>query len=264
MGAKLRFCERGGSNAELKRSHGAEKAASRRGPGGVAFHKNLTQKKGSYKMKTRKKLVSILCAAALLVSALPAASAVSAEPLSEYAGKTIPVQVVEETENGLTSRIISVAIPEGTTKVEEDALVCAVVGRASGKTRSSNAASGLYLIDGVSGAVTLRNNIEERIGGGTPAGASYSELDEITISFTVKEASQSETRVGFELKSMTTPSSTTGWKEIRLQSNVWKVVFYTGEFKSLSNYNNGIDVYAKAMRNEMAVISGISILGVKN
>ena len=75
-GSKIAFCERGGSNAELKRSRGAEKAASRCDPGGTAFHKNLTQKKGSYKMKTRKKLVSILCAAALLVSALPAASAV--------------------------------------------------------------------------------------------------------------------------------------------------------------------------------------------
>ena len=31
--------KRGGSNAELKRSRGAEKATSRRGPGGMALHK---------------------------------------------------------------------------------------------------------------------------------------------------------------------------------------------------------------------------------
>ena len=74
------FClKRGGSNAELKRSRGAGNTVSRRGPGGTAFHKNLTQKKGSCKMKTRKKFVSILCAAALLVSALPAAAAEKTE-----------------------------------------------------------------------------------------------------------------------------------------------------------------------------------------
>lgn len=74
-------------------------------------------------MKLSKKLTSILCAAALLVSALPAAAAVSADPLSEYAGKTIPVQVVEDTKDGLVSRIINVAIPQGATKAEERAII---------------------------------------------------------------------------------------------------------------------------------------------
>lgn len=215
-------------------------------------------------MKTHKKLVSILCAVALLVSALPAASAVSAEPLSKYAGKTIPVQVVEETENGLTSRVISVAIPEGATKAEENTLVCAAaVGRVPGRTRFSNGTPDYY-INSVDGEVKLQHNNEERIGGGTPVGASYSKLDRITISFDVEDVSQVEAWLGFQLRSSTTPSSTTDWEEMQPLHNTWRVVFISSEFKELSNYNDGIDIYAKALRNEAIIISNIVILGIRN
>ena len=255
MGAKLRFCERGGSNAELKRSRGAEKTASRRGPGGVAFHKNLTQKKGSYKMKTRKKLVSILCAAALLVSALPAASAVSAEPLSEYAGKTIPVQVVEETENGLTSRIINVAIPEGTSPKGKDALVCAAaLGRGTAATRS---------ITGTLYDITLGGE-EQKVGGGTPKGVLFSAIDEVAILFSVESLSPARTWLQFQLRSSTKPGSVTEWKRVQPYTQAWEVVFVTNEFRTLYNYSNGINVYGKTLSNDTAVLSHISVYGVVN
>lgn len=113
-------------------------------------------------MKTHKKLVSILCAAALLVSALPAASAVNAEPLSKYAGKTIPVQVIEETETGLTSRVINVAIPKGTTQ-EEEAVLLSRAASSNGATRSVNGTN--YGLSYMRYVMITRD--ERRIGGGT-------------------------------------------------------------------------------------------------
>lgn len=209
--------------------------------------------------------MSLVLAMTMILSALPAAAAASTEPLSEKAGEVVLVQVVEETKSGLTSRIIHVAIPENATKAEADTLVnAAALRRASGGIQPLNASSEFYYIDSIDGSVKLWHSEEKRIGGGNPKGASYRELSEITISFTPSELSTSETRVGFELRSMTDPSSTTGWKEIRLHSNVWKAVFVTSEFKSLSNYNDGIDVYAMATHNDSVVISGITILGTQN
>lgn len=210
----------------------------------------------------KKKLMSLVLAMTMILSALPAAAAASTEPLSEKAGEVVLVQVVEETKSGLTSRIIHVAIPENATKAEADTLVnAAALRRASGGIQPLNASSEFYYIDSVDGSIKMWHNEEARIGGGTPVGASYSDLDQIAIYFTVEDVSHSKTRVGFELRSMTTPSSTTGWKEIQLHEDVWKAIFYTNEFELLSNYDDGIDVYAKTMNNDMAIISGITILG---
>lgn len=211
----------------------------------------------------KKKMMSLVLAMTMILSALPAASAVSAEPLSKYAGMTVPVQVVEETENGLTSRVINVAIPEGATEAEENALVCAAaVGRASGEMRSINATPA-YIISSM-GSVTLRNNIEQKVGGGKPANASYDDVDEIVIAFEVTSLSQTNAMLAFDLRSSTTPSSTTGWKSMRpnvSSTEEWKVVFVSHEFKTLSNYNGGIDVYAKALYNEMIVLSSVFVFG---
>ena len=79
-------------------------------------------------MKTRKKLVSILCAAALLVFALPAASAVSAEPLSEYAGENIVVRIAHFHGDGeVTKNVLTVDVPRQATKKEEQKLINSAV-----------------------------------------------------------------------------------------------------------------------------------------
>lgn len=70
-----------------------------------------------------KKFASLLCAVSMLLTSAITASA--AEPLSEYAGETISVQVVRATETGSVSQVIQAAIPEGATKAEEDAIVYA-------------------------------------------------------------------------------------------------------------------------------------------
>lgn len=73
-------------------------------------------------MKT-KKIVSAFCAVSMLLSLCSFASATEAEPLSEYAGQTIAVQAIEETESGLASRVVEVTIPEGATEMEARTLI---------------------------------------------------------------------------------------------------------------------------------------------
>lgn len=76
-------------------------------------------------MKKSKKLLSVFCALSLLFAALPAASAVEREPLSEYAGQTITVQAIEQGEAGQVSRLVEVAIPQGATASEARTLIYA-------------------------------------------------------------------------------------------------------------------------------------------
>lgn len=74
-------------------------------------------------MKLPKRLTSIFCIMTLLISAFPAAAAANAVPLSEFAGETIPVLVIDDTGNTTVSRVVNVAIPKGATKAKENALV---------------------------------------------------------------------------------------------------------------------------------------------
>lgn len=87
-------------------------------------------------MKTHKKLVSILCAAALLVSALPAAAAV--EPLSEYAGETVSVHVTRVDAGGVISETcIDVDVPKNATVQEgQDVIQTAAIAAVSPATRA--------------------------------------------------------------------------------------------------------------------------------
>lgn len=72
-------------------------------------------------MRKNKKLVSILCAVALLVSALPAAAA--AEPLSEYAGETVAVRVAHFHGDGeVTKKTVEVNVPQRATKKDAQKL----------------------------------------------------------------------------------------------------------------------------------------------
>lgn len=75
-------------------------------------------------MKLRK-IFSALCAIAILTATLPTVSAAEVEPLSEYAGQTIAVQAIEETESGLVSHVVEVTIPEGATETEARTLIYA-------------------------------------------------------------------------------------------------------------------------------------------
>lgn len=89
-------------------------------------------------MKTHKKLVSILCAVALLVSALPAASAISSEALSEYAGQNIAVRVAYVQGNGeVAKEIVSVDIPQRARQKDEINLIRTAVS-ATAKSISAN------------------------------------------------------------------------------------------------------------------------------
>lgn len=85
-------------------------------------------------------MFSVLCAVCMLCSALPVASATDiSDPISEYAGQTIACQVFEENDGVLTSRSITVYIPEGTTVSEESTLL---IQAASGtQSRSANGTS---------------------------------------------------------------------------------------------------------------------------
>lgn len=71
----------------------------------------------------KKKMMSLVLAMAMILSALPAASAVSADPLSEYAGQTIQVLAVDDTGDNTVSRIVEVTIPAGATETEALTLI---------------------------------------------------------------------------------------------------------------------------------------------
>lgn len=104
-------------------------------------------------MKTHKKFVSILCAVALLVSALPAASAVSAEPLSEYAGETVSVHVTQIDIDGQTAEAyINVDVPKNATVLEaEDLLQAAAIATVDpvSRFRAAEEVDYLYTVGGV-------------------------------------------------------------------------------------------------------------------
>lgn len=92
-------------------------------------------------MKT-KKFVSVLCACAMLLSALPFASA--AEPLSEFAGQTIQVGVTHVAEDNTTRETISVYIPEGTSESEAGEIIYTAARGVNTASNSRSARSGKY------------------------------------------------------------------------------------------------------------------------
>lgn len=89
-----------------------------------------------------KQRISAFGVIAMLLSVIVPSRAVSLpeiESLSEYAGETITCQVLADTEDGLTSRFVEVAIPEGATVEEEIALVNAAAFGADLYTRNVRA-----------------------------------------------------------------------------------------------------------------------------
>lgn len=179
-------------------------------------------------MKLRK-MLSVLCAAALLISALPAASAVEAEPLSEYAGKTLPVQVVEDTDNGLVSRIVEVAIPEGATKAEEDALVYAAA-FGTPVTRSANATDTIS----VEGDFYITNS-NKKIGGGTLARDYKRIFVDVNVSL-----ESINTRLWVQYRNLT-KGEDSYWTEIPLSS--LRVIFYRDNDELPMNQGDDVAIY---------------------
>lgn len=209
-------------------------------------------------MKLSKKLTSILCAAALLVSALPAAAAVSADPLSEYAGKTIPVQVVEETENGMTSRVIEVAIPEGATKAEKDALVFSAASNCTASAFSAKS-SNMYVLSTETDLVIRA--AEQKVGGGPrPAGMTGS-FEKIAIAATITEAAGgANARLLFQVRDVANPDNRTSWDlgELNINKFPWEVVIFCN---GLPTSDSGISVYAKTVPDWHIYLSSCTVIG---
>lgn len=87
-----------------------------------------------------KKMLAILCAAAMVVSSTSAFAAKPEVKLSEYAGKTMTVMVAADDRE--EDKVIEVAIPEGATveeqqKLVSDAAYAAMYGNAARAARAS-------------------------------------------------------------------------------------------------------------------------------
>lgn len=202
-------------------------------------------------MKT-KKFVSVLCACAMLLSALPFASA--AEPVSEYAGQTIPVQVVEETEAGLTSRVIQVAIPEGATKAEEDAIIYSSAFDRDMLSAFSTNSSQSFPIS-VMKNISLSPTEEKKVGGGNLMPEGSSKYEQIIIDITVKSATSSQTKIYFQVKDVHTPSIATDWDSITI--NQTRIIFNPS---NLPTTDEGIEVYAKTNEGCYAELSACTVM----
>lgn len=72
----------------------------------------------------KKKITSLALALTMLLSALPAASAINAEPLSEFAGETVSVHVTQIGADGqVTEAYVDVDVPKNATAHEEQDLL---------------------------------------------------------------------------------------------------------------------------------------------
>ncbi len=200
-------------------------------------------------MKTRK-ILRALCAVSMLLTSAVAATA--AEPVTENAGKTNPLQVVEETENGLVSRIIEVAIPEGATEAEKNDTINAAAFGPSVPTRSSMP----YLLSSMSN-IDLTPE-EQKVGGGDKMLSGYNKYEQITINISVKSASNTNTRLYFEVRDATNPDMSTSWQDVSI--NATEIVFGT---KGLpSKPGKAINVYAKTSDGCYATLSSCRVYAV--
>lgn len=190
-------------------------------------------------MKTRKILSAVL-SVAMLLSMHPAASAVSpvkTEPLSEYAGQTIPVQVVEETEDGLVSRFIEVDIPEDATEAEQLSLIhSAALGWGDASPLSVNQT--VYPISDRHENFTITST-PQSVGGGTLAGT----LDYIVVDFVVTAMDRSSERLCLQFENLTT-GNTSGWEQIKPATEPWHITFVKSNTLGM-NSGNSISVNAK-------------------
>lgn len=210
----------------------------------------------------KKRLVSIFLALAMCMGLAVPAFAAETEPLSEYGGQTIPVQVVEETEDGLTSRVIEVAIPDGATKAEEDVLVrSAALGKDGATTFSANEV--YYPIGTATGPITL-DSTPQKVGGGYPQVVTFDDLSKIMIDITVESLSLSQTTIYFQIQNAGKPASDSGvWNSIKPYGTQppWRVIFMRYEYPTDPS-KTGITVYGKTYPGTTAVLSYCGVFGV--
>lgn len=186
-------------------------------------------------MKNRR-LIGLLCAIAMsLTLALPAGAASLSEPLqpSDFAGETITCQVVEATAEGVTSRMVEVAIPAGTNVAEEVALVNAAA-LSGGEVRSLGNVT--YELSSRSN-VTIRNT-STNVGGGLLQNQNYSYIVAQFVIETIGGSAQLQVQVKNE-----THGSATDWSEVNLYQYPQRVVFTSSNVNLTQNSN--VQVYAR-------------------
>ena len=203
-------------------------------------------------MKLRK-ILSALCAAAVLTAALPAVSAAEAEPLSKYAGKTIPIQVVEETETGWNSRFIEVEIPSDATKAEKNALVfSAALGQSTFTDRET-----YLLIDSNDENIRVTQTPQKVCGGPLPAG--LTKLTKTLIDVEIESMGSTSATLSFQVRDASDLGIYTNWASLDVHHYPWEVIILCG---GLPTTSKGITVYAKTGNAWDVNLSSCSVYGV--
>lgn len=186
-------------------------------------------------MKKFRKTLSALCAAAMLASALPVASAAEAEPMSEYAGKTIAIQVVEDNRDGLTSRVVKVAIPEGATEAEKDALIYTAV---TGKISLLARGEAVDFLDQSYANVDIRHTPVQ-----IAKGTTTMDIDELYVHMKFTGTLPS----GLQLQVRNSDNDTSNWNGnvefVNTPDPYYEVIFYRSDFGIRANTD--ISVWAK-------------------
>lgn len=210
-------------------------------------------------MKIRK-LISALCAAAMIVSSV---SAFAVEPndvnrVSEHAGKTVTCQVFIATEDGVTSAVYEVPIPIGTTKAAEGAIVRsyalqtgeAVTASAYSIQRAGDPQPGdddgpYYYVSYLAKVPTMmpKGILDGKIGGGKLGEwGGFKQYKSLLVDFENLIPNSSAKNLYIELKNTTQNKTLTN--SIRLGYVTDYTFFYTGTAGLALNAGNEVQVYA--------------------
>jgi len=194
----------------------------------------------------KKKLISVLCAVSMILAVLPAASA--AEPVSKYAGQTISVQVVEDTEAGMVSRIIEVAIPAGATKSQETELIYAAAqGEECAPLSSGIQPYATWDIISSENYFTL-NTRGTMVGGGTLK----QKYQRIGVSLELLSSFHPGASISVQLKNAE-DGTNSGWKKLDLSQLVHIVIFYAESDNFDMLKGTDLEVYAKISTGTMEI-----------
>lgn len=217
-------------------------------------------------MKKSKKMLSVFCALSLLLVALPAASAVpvtsaaETEPISEYAGKTITVQFVKETEHGLDSRLIDVMIPVGATRAEEETLIYSAMFEDGGISPYTANYEIPYLISHEDHPFRLTEN-PQKVGGGPVQFVTFDELSKILITFDITGYQYSSSQLGFQIRTTVDGVvDTSDWDYLEIKNKPDRIYFYKGTYPRPGA--DGIEVYAKVKNGSYVDISYCLVRGI--
>lgn len=187
--------------------------------------------------------------------AVPAFAA-EMETLSQYAGKIVPVQIAEETENGWVTRFIEVAIPEGATKEEEIALTnAAVLGQGDVSTCSTNAET-LYFLSETNNLVI---KAQEQKVGGNKRPANVKQFDKYAISVDIKSMDSSDVELLFQIRDAAHPSYTSNWVSMDLNHRPWLLYIIC---LGLPTSDEGISVYAKTQPDWYVYLNYCVVQGI--